>query len=230
MSLAIALLSFFLPLSKVICLPMSSDSDAQYMVGGTVEIIDIQIAPLLVGDILQSTLYSQMMANHAYDRFSQFSQWYEVSIKTYEEIGWSMFLSDFELYIDNTSSNTQEAVMTILSSNLNEMETINVHNAFSCLYSNATTAKLFTQESSEGNFSNFQILVLKLDNAGDIIMSYAGLVVNVVQLKLRQLFVSFGLGILKERDYSIHRKAVANYLGDYASSRVRELSCKTGHV
>lgn len=224
MSMAIALLSFFLLLStKVNGLP---DLGIPYIVGGAVEIIEAQLTPLLVSDILQSTLYPQMMANHAYDRFNQFSQWYEVSIKTYEEIGWYMSISDFELHVDNVSSSTEEAILGVLSSNLNEIEKKDVHAAFSCLYNNRTTSKWFIHETSKGNISNFQILLLKLDNKGDIIMSYAGVVVNVVQFKLRQLFVSFGLGILKESDYSIHRAAVSLYLRDSVSSFVRKLSSK----
>lgn len=187
------------------------------------EIFDAQMSPQLKNDILESTLYAQMMANHAYDRFSDFSQWHVANIRTYQEVGWTLYTSDFKIHIDNHSTSHQETIKNVLSSDLSEGDRENIIIAMDNLYNNYTITKLFTRESSKGNFENFQILVFKLNNNGDIMMSYNGFIINVIDIKLRQLFLSFGLGILKEIDYRIHRKDVSSYLGGYATSLVREI-------
>lgn len=219
----IAVLSFLLYVEGF---PSMTNSNSQYVVGGAVEVIDVKISPMVAKDILQSTLYAQMMANHDCDRYSEFSRWYQTNIKTFEEIGWSMSASEFELHIDNHSSGIEEATQSALSSNMEKSELDDIHSAFSCMQSNATVANMFNEFSSKGNFSNFQILILKLDSQNDIIMSYAGLIINTVQPKLRQVFVSLGLGILSTENYSAHREDVSLYLGDYTSQLVKMLQTK----
>lgn len=77
--MALAVVLFLQLLLSVIGHPVDN-TETQYVVGGAVVLLNADFKPQLVSDILESTLYPQMMANHAYDRFSQFSQWYEESI------------------------------------------------------------------------------------------------------------------------------------------------------
>ena len=202
---------------------VSMCSVSQYVVAGAIEIFDGNISPSSTKDVLESTLYSQMLANHAYDKFSDFSLWYDKSIKIYQEIGWTLSVSEFDLHVDNISTSRDESIISLISSNIEKADKEYIQTAFNSLLENYTVAKMFSQESLKGNFSNFQILMLKLDDEGDIIMSYIGVVADVLKYNLRELFVSFGLGILKENDYSVHREGVSTYLGNYASSRILTL-------
>lgn len=192
----------------------SKNSSHYYIDGGAVVVFESQQPSQLVNDVLESILYAQMMASHAYSRFSEFSQWYAAHIKAYEEIGWTIYTSDFELSIDNHSSSDRDAIRRVLSKDLSSSEQDSVCDALDIIHSNATVMKSFNQETSEGSFSNFQVLMLKTVDSGNAVMSFTGFVVNVVNSKFRELFSSFGLGILKDGNFTTHREYVTSYLQD----------------
>lgn len=170
-------------------LPFKNSS--YYVDGSAVVVFGSQLPPQVVNEVLESTLYAQMMANHAYNRFSDFSQWYTTFTKAYGEIGWTIYMSDFELNIDNYSSSDEDAISKILTKDLSESELNDVHDALEHIYNNRTLAKLFDEQTSQGSFSTFQILVLKMGDSGNIIMSFTAFVVNAINSKFRELFCSF---------------------------------------
>ena len=193
-----------------------------YIDGSALVIFNRSISAVLESDVLDSTLYSQISANHAYDHFSEFTQWYAGFTKSLEALAWTIYSSDFKLFLDNESLSNQEAVKKVIVNNFDERKRTLIYNGLDKLKSEPSLENFFSGATSKGNFSNFQVIVIDLDNTGDITMSYTGYVINVVSDKLRLLFTSSGLGTIKDEDYSFHRKDVSTFLGSDSKNLIRE--------
>lgn len=190
---------------------------SSYLDGGAVVILESsKLSSQIVKDVLQSTLYAQMMASHEYNRFNEFSAWYAALIKAYGEVGWTIYTSDFEVNIDNYSISDEAAVMKVLSKDLSVSEQSDVQDVLKVIYGNHTLAGIFNKETLEGTFRNFQVLVIKVGNSGEVVMSFTGFVVDGISSTFRDLFCSFGLGILKDGDFSAHRENVSLYLQGFS--------------
>ena len=190
---------------------------SSYLDGGAVVILESsELSSQLVKDVLQSTLYAQMMASHEYNRFNEFSEWYAALVKEYGGLGWTIYTSDFELNIDNYSTSDEAAVKKVLSEDLSESEQSDVSTVLKVLYGNHTLAGIFNKETLEGTFRNFQVLVVKVGNSGEVVMSFNGFVVDGITSTFRDLFCSFGLGILNDGDFTAHREYVSLYLEGFS--------------
>ncbi len=198
-------------------------SSAKYYIDGSALVIfDGNISGTVVNDVLESTLYSQVLANHAYDRFSDFTQWYAVIVRSFEEVAWTMYSSDFQLILDDESSSNQEAVKKKVLTDFDEKMRETIYDGLDGINRNSSLEKLFSKAISMGNFSNFQVLVIGVDKAGDVTMSYTGFVIDALSSRLRLLFTSSGLGTIKDGDYAVYRKDVTTILGSYSQSLVTE--------
>ncbi len=203
-------------------LHIDNGTTAQYIDGSTIELFESKFASLQKSDVLSSTLYAQILANHSYCRFSDFSKWYQTYVSVLEEVGWTLYISDFEVHFDNLSTTYQEAVKKILSDDLSETEKNHINKTLNKLYSNASMANFFSQQSAKGDIKNFQILILNANQAGDSVMSFNGFIIDGTYASFGQLFISFGLGILKESVYAVHRDNVSLFIKDYVESYVIE--------
>ena len=201
-----------------------STASQYYLDGSALILVEAGLSAQQESDVLESTLYAQLMADHACDQFSEFSQWYAVLIKSYLETGWTVYTSDFDLSIDNSSSSDQEAIEKVLPAALNEDERLNVSKALNATHQNRTLETLLYQETSAGSFRNFQVLVTQIDDSNNVVLSFTGFVINVVNENLREVFASFGLGLLDESNFALHRKYVSAFVKDYKTRFISSIS------
>lgn len=207
----------------VLFVTVRSTSPKFYIDNGALVIFNGTLTESAVSDVLESTLYSQILASHAYDRFSEFTQWYAANFKTLEQVAWMLYSSDFMVQLDNKSSSLQEAVVKKISDAFDKENAAILCSGFTGLSNNSSMDKLFSHAVSQGNMSNFQILLTSADAAGDIVISYTGFVVYVIGSQLRILFTSSGLGTLRLEDYEVHRYEVSNFVKQYSESLIKEI-------
>ena len=200
-----------------------SGASRYYLDGSALILVEAGLSTQQENDVLESTLYAQMMADHACDQFSEFSQWYAVLIKSYLETGWTVYTSDFDLTIDNLSSIDQEAIEKVLPAALNEDERLNVSKALDAIHKNPTLETLLYQETSAGSFRNLQVLVTQIDDSNNVVLSFTGFVINVVNKNLREVFASFGLGLLEESNFAAHRKYISSFVEDYKTKLISSI-------
>lgn len=197
---------------------LHSDSAKYYIDGSALIVFDGNVSDSILNDVLDSTLYSQILASHAYDRFIDFTEWYAINIRILEEVAWTIHSSDFKLYSDAESSSDTEAIKKKVSTEFSGAMKTSIFDALDKLNSNSSLEKFFSHAVSKGNVSNIQILLVSVNYAENIVMSYIGFVINTVSSNLRLLFTTSGLGVLKSKDYLLHRNDVSLVLGSSSKS------------
>lgn len=197
-------------------------STKYYIDGSALVVFDGNVSGAVLSIVLESTLYSQILASHAYDCFSDYTEWYGVIIRSLEEVNWTMYSSDFKLKLDNESSSNQEAVKKQVLADFSEQMKAVICNGLDGIYRNSSLTKLFSQAISMGNISNFQIIVISVDQDGSVMMSYTGFIIYAVDFKLRILYTSSGLGTIKVEDYATYHKDVITTIGTNSRCLITE--------
>lgn len=218
--------NFFLVLliaatSKVIA--SENNSYTHFIDGSALVVFEEAVTELQRQDVLESTLYAQLMASHDNNRFNEFSDWYQSDIDYLEEVGWKINLSKFKVINDNSSSTYKEVIQNTLKKDFDESEMKLLMESIGDLSSNHSVAHtLFTNESSKGIVHNFQILLVKLNIDTSLIITYTGFVLSAFNKTSTQMFASTGLGLLNNGDYKTYREGVSKYLGSYAKTLIQE--------
>lgn len=208
-----------------IVIASGNDSYIHFIDGGALVVFEGTVTELQIQDVLESTLYSQMLASHDNNRFDEFSYWYQGIQEYLEKIGWIIDLSQLEIVNDNSSSTYEEAIQKILQNDFDESEMKPLTESIVDLSNNHSAAArtLFTKESSKGIVHNFQMLLVKLNSDGSLIISYTGFVlITLSNSSTIQTFTSTGLGLLSNSDYAAYRDSVTKYLGGYAKTLIQE--------
>ena len=148
--------SLFLLITVTSIIKASPSSTKYYIDGGALVIFNGIQNESAVSDVLESILYSQILANHAYDRFSEFTQWYAVNVRSFERVAWTMYSSDFKILLDNESSTNQEAVKKKVLNGFDGKNKAIIYDCFDALNRTSSLEKLFSLAISVGNLAIFR--------------------------------------------------------------------------
>lgn len=188
-------------------------------------------------DALNSTLFAQLGANAAWDRYAEPVNWYKKYNEIMENVGWVIQEFSFDKLHSNSASFTVDKVLLeLLAALMSEDEARVLEeaiNALKALSGDSNTAKIFENSSHDYKKANAQLGVAS-DEDGVLVMKMGFFYVSTVQNITRVLWFEFKSGEsdmfkakssinLNEQVYGQVRQTVIDKLGARAKKYIDDL-------
>lgn len=189
-------------------------------------------------DVKNSTLFAQLAANKAYDRYKQPMDWYRKYVDVLGLIGWNQPAFNFDDYHSKGSTvQLDQAVLGILAAIATAQEVAIVKATMDGLKALGDESKqmlIWDANSNNGDAGNFQIFPADTTPNGDVVMILDGMQFNASSSHTRFLWWTWDTTsiqikraaskfVLNEDVYGKVRQAIIDKLGDRAVQLVAEI-------
>ena len=212
---------------------------AAYVCGGSTVSFAANVSSESQSDVLNSTLFAQLGANHAHDRENDAANWYRYYQNVLVNIGWMITDFKFTKFNATSESFSMDKVITdlLLAANAarDEIAIANATiDALKALPQNDGRLRFLESMSHSASKGNFQISVAHEGVSGDLTMrmvaayfSTSDSVTNVLWFPFTNsktnMYTASQEIILNSLVYSQFRDSVAMKLGSKAGDFVKEL-------
>ena len=189
-------------------------------------------------DVQNSTLFAQLAADKAIDRFGRPMDWYKKYTEVLGTIGWNQPAFAFDTYKSGgTTVKIDEAVLGILAAIATGAEVAMVAETMKALGTLADDSKqmlIWDAKSNSGNSGNFQIFPVDALPNGDVVMILDGMQFNASHHESRFLWWTWQSDsiqiqraankfVLNEDVYGQVRNLIIDKLGDGAKQVVADI-------
>lgn len=186
-------------------------------------------------DVQNSTLFAQLAATKAVDRFADPITWYKKYTDVLGQIGWSQPAFAFDSYTSGgTTVRLDEAVLRIIAEIATGAEVAIIAETMKALGNLADSSKqmlIWNSQSSNANNGNFQIFPVDALPNGDVVMMLTGMQFKASHSEGRFLWWSWEADsikiqraaskfVLDEDVYSQVRNAIIDKVGDRAGQLI----------
>jgi hypothetical protein len=223
--------------SSILRLPQDDTNSAQVNAGSLTSFTQ-NLSGQNKADVQNSTLFAQLAANKAIDRFVEPMAWYRKYTDVLGTIGWNQPAFAFDTYKSGgTTVKLDEAVLGILAAIATGVEVAMVAETMKALGSLADDSKqmlIWDSQSNAGNNGNFQIFPVDALPNGDVVMILDGMQFNASHSETRFLWWTWQSNsiqiqraankfVLNESVYGQVRNAIIDKLGDRAKQLVADI-------
>lgn len=189
-------------------------------------------------DVKNSTLFAQLAANKAFDRYKQPMDWYKKYIDVLGLIGWNQPAFTFDTYRSGSSTvELDKAVLGILAAiaTANEIAIVKATmDGLKALGDDSKQMLIWDSNSNNGSSGNFQIFPADVTSNGDVVMILDGMQFNAQTSHTRFLWWSWqstsieiqraaSKFVLNEEIYAKVREEIIDKLGARAAQMVADI-------
>lgn len=217
-------------------------TEAQSLVVGSGLIVAAENVPAQTReDLINCTLFAQLVATAEVGDPKQISQWYTVYFRTLTALGWAQSDTQFEEYqFGSKNAEAHKAIIKVLTVLLGPQAAAllvvkTVLDALQSMNENAPWITLFDRQSKTGKSARFQVATAELDASGLLQTALVGFELEAKSTLTQVLFFKYSSSSTKLRyaagkatiyESALHdqRDAIASRLAAYRSAYVGQVA------